>query len=62
MAQTAYDKFVEYKADVNITKIPTAILSQQVDAGHPFVHANCGSTAYGVAVTWFDDIRQGRIK
>ncbi len=62
MAQTAYDKFVEYKADVNITKIPTATLSQQVDPGHPFVHANCGSTAYGVAVTWFDDIRQGRIK
>jgi predicted esterase len=65
MAQTAYNTFINGGAsadDITLSPIPTSILSQQVDATHPFVHSNCGSTAYGAAVTWFANIRSGEIQ
>jgi hypothetical protein len=58
----AYDAMSANGADVSEIVIPTSILSQQVDASHPFVHANCAPKAYGVAVKWFNDIRNGVIK
>jgi predicted esterase len=60
-SQNTYDKFLANGVDVTLTGLPTAILTQQVDATHPFVHANCGTTAYGAAVKWFADIRSGAI-
>ena len=60
-SNNTYNKFKANGADVTLTGIPTAILSQQKDATHPFVHVNCGPTAYGAAVQWFDAIRQGQI-
>jgi len=60
-AQNTYAKMKASGADVTLSPIPTNYLQQQVDLLHPFVHANCAPTAYGVAVKWFDDIRQGRI-
>jgi len=60
-ANNTYNKFKASGADVILTGIPTAYLSQQVDAAHPFVHANCGPEAYGAAVTWFNAIRNGDI-
>ena len=65
MSQTAYDKFISNgmtSTNLTLSPIPTASLTQQVDAFNPFVHGNCGSTAYGAAVTWFDKIRSGEIK
>jgi len=65
MAQTAYDKFIQNGASssqIKLSPIPTAYLSQQVDAGNPFVHGNCAGTAYGAAVQWFANIRSGEIK
>ncbi len=62
MSQDAYDKFIENgvsEDNVTLTALPTVILSQQQDAVNPFIHANCASTAYGAAVQWFDNIRQG---
>lgn len=56
-----YGKFLNAGADVTLSPIPTVYLSQQVDASHPFVHANCGTEAYGAAVQWFNAIRQGDI-
>ncbi len=60
-ANNTYNKFLAAGANVTLTGIPTSMLSQQVDATHPFVHANCGATAYGAAVKWFADIRSGAI-
>ena len=60
-SNNTYNLFKSKGADVTLTGIPTSKLSQQQDAGHPFVHANCGREAYGAAVQWFDDIRQGKI-
>jgi predicted esterase len=60
-SNNTYNKFKASGADVILTGIPTAYLSQQVDATHPFVHANCGPEAYGAAVTWFNAIRNGDI-
>lgn len=65
MAQTAYDTFIANGAtsnNITLSPIPTSILTQQIDATHPFVHANCGATAYGAAVTWFAQIRSGEIQ
>jgi len=60
-SNNTYNKFLANGVDVTLTAIPTAILSQQQDATHPFVHANCGTTAYGAAVKWFAAIRNGDI-
>ena len=60
-SQNTYNKFLANGVDVTLTAIPTAMLSQQQDATHPFVHANCGATAYGAAVKWFAAIRNGDI-
>ena len=65
MPQTAYNKFLENGAstdNITLSKIPTNKLSQQIDSTHLFIHSNCESTAYGMAVTWFDQIRKGKIK
>ena len=56
-SSTAYANLLANDANVTLSPIPTAYLSQQVDATHPFVHANCATTAYGAAVTWFNTIR-----
>ena len=61
-AQNTYTKFKANGADVILTGIPTAYLSQQQDLMHPFIHANCGPEAYGAAVTWFNAIRSGEIQ
>ncbi len=61
-ANNTYNKFKASGADVILTAIPTSVLSQQVDATHPFIHANCGPEAYGAAVTWFNAIRSGEIE
>ena len=58
-SNNTYNKFKANGADVTLTGIPTAALSQQKDATHPFVHVNCGPTAYGAAVQWFAAIRNG---
>jgi hypothetical protein len=45
--------------DVNITII------EGIDANYSkgeSIHGNCGATAYGAAITWFDKIRFGEIK
>ena len=60
-SNNTYNKFKASGVDVTLTAIPTAILPQQQDALHPFIHVNCGSTAYGAAVTWFAAIRNGDI-
>ncbi len=60
-SNNTYNLFKSKGANVTLTGIPTSSLSQQQDATHPFVHGNCGREAYGAAVQWFDDIRQGRI-
>lgn len=60
-SQNAYADLNATGADVTLSPIPTAYLSQQVDATHPFVHANCATEAYGAALQWFDAIRQGQI-
>lgn len=60
-SNNTYNKFKANGADVTLTGIPTGYLSQQVDAQHPFVHANCGKEAYGAAVQWFAAIRNGDI-
>jgi predicted esterase len=63
MTETAYNKFIENGAtDINKTIIPTVMLSQQQDATHPFIHANCATEAYGAAINWFNQIRSGEIK
>ena len=65
MSQTAYDTFLANGVDssnITLTTLPTAILSQQQDLTHPFVHANCAKEAYGVALDWFNKIRIGEIK
>lgn len=56
-SQNAYANLLANDANVTLSPIPTAYLSQQVDASHPFVHANCATEAYGAAVTWFNEIR-----
>ena len=56
-----YNKFMADGVDVTLTAIPTSILTQQQDATHPFIHANCAPTAYGAAVKWFAAIRNGDI-
>ena len=61
-SNNTYNKFKAAGADVILTGIPTAILKQQQDATHPFVHGNCGAEAYGAAVQWFAGIRSGDIK
>jgi len=65
MSQDAYNSFIAKgvsSSQITLSPIPTSILTQQQDAAHPFIHANCGNTAYGAAVKWFDEIRQGKIK
>ena len=57
-----YNKFKASGSDVTLTPISTGKLSQQKDAKHPFVHANCAPVAYGAAVKWFAAIRNGDIK
>jgi pimeloyl-ACP methyl ester carboxylesterase len=60
-SNNTYNKFKSNGADVILTGIPTAILHQQKDARHLFVHVNCGETAYIIAVKWFAAIRNGDI-
>ena len=60
-SNNTYNKFKANGADVTLTGIPTALLKQQQDLTHPFVHANCGPEAYGTAIKWFADIRSGAI-
>ena len=60
-SNNTYNKFKANGANVTLTAIPTAALSQQQDALHPFVHVNCGTEAYGAAVQWFNAIRNGDI-
>jgi len=63
MTTIAYNKFIANGAiDINKTIIPTVMLSQQQDATHPFIHANCATEAYGAAINWFNQIRSGEIK
>lgn len=58
-SNNTYNIFKNNGADVTLTALPTVILSQQVDASHPFVHANCATEAYGAAISWFNTIRSG---
>ncbi len=60
-SNNTYNKFKLNGADVILTGIPTALLKQQQDAMHPFIHANCAPEAYGAAVQWFAAIRNGDI-
>ena len=60
-SNNTYNTLKANGADVTLTAIPTAALSQQQDATHPFIHVNCGSSAYGAAVSWFAAIRNGDI-
>ena len=60
-SNNTYNKFKASGADVTLTAIPTQLLSQQQDATHPFIHVNCGPSAYGAAVQWFAAIRNGDI-
>ena len=65
MATIAKNKFQSNGAINNITlsPIPTNMIAD-VNTSSPFefVHANCGTTAYGVATSWFSKIRSGEIK
>lgn len=64
MSQDAYNTFISNgmsASKITLSPIPTSILAQQQDATHPFIHSNCGNTAYASAVKWFADIRQGKI-
>ena len=47
--------------DATLTPIPTSAIPSATPT-NPFVHSRCGSKAYGLAVKWFDNIRQGVIK
>jgi len=61
MSITAYDKFKEnLGSDKTLTKtfIPTSYITHD----GLFIHGDCAATAYGAAVTWFNDIRSGDIK
>ena len=60
-SNNTYNKFKNSGADVTLTAIPTAVLSQQQDASHPFIHGNCAPESYGAAVKWFAAIRNGDI-
>ena len=61
MSQNAFNDLNATGADITLSPIPTVALSQQVDASNPFIHANCATESYGIAVTWFDAIRSGEI-
>ena len=60
-SNNTYNKFKNRGSNVTLTGIPTALLKQQQDATHPFIHSNCGPEAYGAAVQWFAAIRNGDI-
>ncbi|MCW8837330.1 MAG: hypothetical protein OQK11_01385, partial [Thiovulaceae bacterium] len=60
-SQNAFNDLNATGADITLSPIPTAALSQQVDASNPFVHANCATESYGAALQWFDAIRGGQI-
>ena len=61
LSQEAYDKFIANgSTDITLTPIPNSAIPAAT-AQDPFVHSRCGNTAYGVAVQWFDAIRQGNI-
>jgi predicted esterase len=59
ITQNTYNNMSENGADVTLTQIPTAYLSQQQDADNPFIHANCATEAYGTAIGWFSTLRSG---
>ena len=61
MAQTAYNTFIQ-NGDDNTTITLTPIPTSYIHHDGLFIHGDCGSTAYGVAVSWFDKIRSGDIK
>jgi len=58
MSQNAFNDLNATGADVTLSPIPSSYLP----GTEPFVHADCGNTAYGVAVSWFADIRSGVIQ
>ncbi len=58
MSQNAFNELNATGADVTLSPIPSSVLP----GDEAFVHADCGSTAYGVAVGWFADIRSGVIQ
>ena len=61
LAQSAYDELSATGADVILSPIPSAYIPAAT-VESPFVHSRCGSTAYGMAVKWFSDIRSGEIQ
>lgn len=60
MSQNAYNELNATGANVTLSPIPSSVISAATPT-NPFVHSRCGNTAYGVAVQWFDAIRQGNI-
>ena len=57
-SNNTYNKFKSNGAgDVILTAIPTSLLIPKKDAAHPFIHVNCATEAYSIAVKWFDTIR-----
>ncbi len=57
-SNNTYNKFKAAGADVTLTPIPTTSITRKL----PFIHADCGPTAYGAAVRWFAGIRSGDIQ
>jgi len=60
MSQNAFNDLNATGADVTLSAIPSSYISAETTAT-PFVHQRCGEVAYGTAITWFDNIRQGKI-
>ncbi len=59
--QKTYETFMANGAtSVTLTPIPTSYIPPATETA-PFVHQRCGSVAYGTAVKWFADIRNGDI-
>lgn len=61
MSQNAFNELDATGGDITLSPIPSSVIPV-VSATDPFVHGRCASTAYGVAVKWFADIRSGAIK
>lgn len=60
MSQNAFNELNATGANITLTPIDDTNTTL-VPVTDPFVHANCAQPAYGVAVNWFDAIRQGAI-
>ena len=56
--QKAYMTLSATDANVSMTPIPSSMLPAPTQTSF-LVHQRCGNVAYGVAVKWFDAIRQG---